>query len=262
MSVPDNASMGDLVGALHSLNQFFDDGLDGGNTSPLAPRRTAAMAHYARGSSSESLGVARIMARGMVRSPSASLSGHSMSGHSGHGHSHSHLSEQVEGYSLEPHRYEPPRFDHRGYATSTDSHSHAGSDTTSLPRVGNGHGTEASNEYIYFPPSNGVQFAQAYGSGSSGASHGHGHGQGNGNGNGFNTAKRGGLYVHAAHKPSFSSESEFGAAASDNVFSLDDSGGEAALKALGDDDILDTPVHRPWNGSDRSRTPSPRDAPV
>lgn len=30
---PDNASMGDLVGALHSLNMFFDDGLEG-ETSP------------------------------------------------------------------------------------------------------------------------------------------------------------------------------------------------------------------------------------
>ena len=31
----DNSSMGDLVGALHSLNQFFDDGLDGGGHSPV-----------------------------------------------------------------------------------------------------------------------------------------------------------------------------------------------------------------------------------
>ena len=35
----DNASMGDLVGALHSLNQFFDDGLDGTSTSQTGHTR-------------------------------------------------------------------------------------------------------------------------------------------------------------------------------------------------------------------------------
>jgi hypothetical protein len=59
--------------------------------------------------------------------------------------------------------------------------------------------------------------------------------------------RSGNLYVHNAHQPSFSSESEFGAAASDNHFSLEDG-----------DDLLAQPA-RPWQDGDRSRTPSPRD---
>jgi hypothetical protein len=92
----------------------------------------------------------------------------------------------------------------------------------------------------------------------------------------------GALRVHAAHQPSFSSESEFGA--SHNVFNLDDTGhehqyqvrqlggsslghgqavatGPGAASFVDPGDILDAPV-RPWNtaAADRSRTPSPRDA--
>lgn len=81
VSVPDNASMGDLVGALHSLNLFFDDSLDqpsNGTTSPLQTRRKN-FGSFGRASSSESLAmpmqdprVRAIMTRG-TRSPTAHL---------------------------------------------------------------------------------------------------------------------------------------------------------------------------------------------
>lgn len=140
ISIPDNASIGDLVGALHSLNQFFDDGLDAppanGTTSPLQPRRVP----------------------------------------------YGHTSNDSG----------PPRASNDGYSV------------TSSPE------TIPGATRIYFP----TPFSHRH-----------------------------------APQPSFSSESDFGAAASDNVFSLED----------GDDDLA-KPT-RPWQ-SDRSRTPSPRDGTV
>lgn len=243
MSIPDNASMGDLVGALHSLNQFFDEGLDfapAPSTSPLAARRVAP-SHFARVSSTDSIGVARVMARGMMRSPSAAMSRDERSERS------ERSDPDMEGYSLGA----GGLMSAEGFPTSSTDHA------TAVPRPGSS-ASQARHDAIFFQTPNG---------------------NGNGNTNGalgaaFNAygAKRpGGLYVHAAHQPSFSSESEFGA--SDNVFNLDDSGHEAAFRhAQGfaasishsyrslDDDVFDAPV-RPWNnnGSDRSRTPSPRD---
>jgi len=290
MSVPDNASMGDLVGALHSLNQFFDEGLDmapSASTSPLAARRVAPthQTHFPRVSSTDSLGVARIMARGMVRSPSANLSRERSEGES-------------EGYALASDRgyllHNPPR-----YALSTDSFTSSTEGPTSV-RPGS---SQARHEAAFYGGSSMHGLAQQHGNGTH-LGQGTAAAQHNGLAAAFTpmpvsrTKRVGGLYVHAAHQPSYSSESEFGVG--DNVFSLDDSheqsfrsvsGTSASLHASGGggpspqagaagnvsalsshsshshshvvphmDDVLDAPV-RPWNtGSDRSRTPSPRDA--
>lgn len=214
MSVPDNASMGDLVGALHSLNQFFDDGLDatpnGVTTSPLARR---AVRHFGRVSSTDSLplhmgGVRAAMARGMTRSGSANV------GLDG---------SAPIGYSLDP-----------SVQQSTDSFSSSTEATAARPgsaqsarsgRRSPGHTPQPQpGDVIFFGP-NGLGALPPRGGGGSNPN----------------------LYVHNAQQPSFSSESEFGAAASDNHFSLDDG-----------DEFLARPT-RPWQDGDRNRTPSPRD---
>jgi hypothetical protein len=208
MPVPDNASMGDLVGALHSLNQFFDDGLDstpnGITTSPLARR---AGRHLGRVSSTDSLpfsmgGVRAVMARGaMNRSGSTNAVDDSLR------------------YSLD-----------QSLLKSTDSFASSTEVTAARPgSAASGRSGRRSparhqpqpGDVITFGP-NGATFQGANG-------------------------RSGNLYVHNAHQPSFSSESEFGAAASDNHFSLEDG-----------DDLLAQPA-RPWQDGDRSRTPSPRD---
>lgn len=172
MSVPDNASMGDLVGALHSLNQFFDDGLDMSpmnGTSPLQPRR----AHYGRKSSDSVAGDNRI--RAVIA---------------------------------------------RGHAATDEEYTPTGSfSITSSPETGAGTGSVNSHRRadIFFPPT----FPKPH-------------------------------LINHQPQPSVSSESEFGAAASDNVFALDDRTAE--------DEFLTRPV-RPWQ-DDRSRTPSPRDGGV
>jgi hypothetical protein len=251
ISVSDNASMGDLVGALHSLNQFFDEGLDlPGSTSPLAARRLV-QTHFARVSSTDSLGVARVMARGM-----------------GMGRKRSEADSEVYVLASE-----------HGYGFSTDSFN---SSADGMPR----------------PSSSQAQHGGFYNGNGNGSSGGNGHilGQSTGLAAAFTpmpTQKRqGGPYVHAAHQPSFSSESEFDGG--DNVFSLDDawdfsnpnlgasvasvanvasvsstnvsgvharrvdSGSGSGTAADDSPDEIYTPV-RPWNSVDPSRTPSPRD---
>ncbi|KAK8869950.1 hypothetical protein IAR55_000519 [Kwoniella newhampshirensis] len=70
----DNASMGDLVGALHSLGQFFDDGLLEG-TSPKATfgTRQGTSRHAASGSDVSDRRVRAIMARGHQASISSPI---------------------------------------------------------------------------------------------------------------------------------------------------------------------------------------------
>ncbi|KAL1411204.1 Cell morphogenesis protein PAG1 [Vanrija albida] len=230
LSVPDNASMGDLVGALHSLNQFFDDGLDGaaqpaasGGTSPLQPRRQRPMAPYGRGNSGDSFSnsdtrLRNIMSRGrMPRSPSSNLP------------IHENRSEPDVGtYPLAQHAPGLP------FVASTESFSSAPGGSLAPPAE---------------PTAWANGLSGTYGSGHAGS-------------------RMGNLYLPTGHKTSFSSESEFGATTSEAVFGLEDETNlavqttEAALNGIGlGSEILDAPVNRPWNNKDRSRTPSPRDGP-
>ncbi|GMK55966.1 hypothetical protein CspeluHIS016_0210220 [Cutaneotrichosporon spelunceum] len=211
MPVPDNASMGDLVGALHSLNQFFDDGLDntpnGITASPISRR---AGRHLGRRSSTDSLpfsmgGVRAVMARGTVGRSGSAAAG---------------VDDSLQlGYSLDASLLKSTE----SFTSSTEATAARPSSAQSVrsDRRSPARQQPQPGDVITFGP-NGATFQGVNGRG-------------------------GNLYVHNAQQPSFSSESDFGAAASDSHFSLDDG-----------DDFLAQPA-RPWQDGHRSRTPSPRD---
>ncbi|BEJ00337.1 hypothetical protein CcaverHIS631_0501940 [Cutaneotrichosporon cavernicola] len=211
MPVPDNASMGDLVGALHSLNQFFDDGLDSTPNAIMAsPIARRAGRHLGRVSSTDSLpfnmgGVRAVIARGAMGRSGSTTTGPDDS--------------LPLGYSLDPSLLKSTE----SFTSSTEA---AAARPGSAQSERSGRRSPARQQpqpgdVITFGP-NGATFQGANG-------------------------RSGKLYVHNGHQPSFSSESEFGAAASDNRFSLEDG-----------DDFLAQPA-RPWPDVDRSWTPSPRD---
>ncbi|WWD15776.1 hypothetical protein CI109_100199 [Kwoniella shandongensis] len=69
----DNASMGDLVGALHSLGQFFDDGLAEATSPKASFRPSGGGRHAASGSDVSDRRVRAIMARGHQASISSPI---------------------------------------------------------------------------------------------------------------------------------------------------------------------------------------------